>query len=243
MSMLVAIPSKGRPGNIPSQTLITSSYVFVPDLEFKAYERLGARNLVSVPNDVRGITPTRNWILKWAKKKKFRHVVFIDDDLQKAGYIELMARHGEHRELSEEQWLNEWEKLFDVTEQAGFRMWGVSTDGALRGVHPYKPFLFKSYITASCMGMINDGKLFFDESYPVKEDYEICLRCVVEDGGLIAARYLYWRNSHWVDVGGFKDYRTQEMERDCIRRLKKQYPGMVRDYKERDNEFCIKLVF
>lgn len=45
------------------------------------------------------------------------------------------------------------------------------------------------------------------------------------DGG---AQYLYWVNEHWSTAGGCADYRTQSMERDCIRRLIRDYPGMIR---------------
>jgi hypothetical protein len=35
-------------------------------------------------------------------------------------------------------------------------MWGVKTESAPRSVHPYKPILTKTYLTASCMGLIYD---------------------------------------------------------------------------------------
>lgn len=238
--MIVAIPSKGRAGKIKSQKLITSAFVYVPENEVEAYEKGGAVNVVGVPLSVRGITPTRNWILDNVDDP---WVVMIDDDLQICGWCEMLEVKGKHRKLTEGEWIGEWEKLFEVTEGLGYRVWGTSTDGALRSIYPYKPFLFQSYVTASCMGIINSSGIRFDEKFTVKEDYEICLRCVKEDGGVVAARYLYWVNSHWKDEGGCKDYRTKAVERKAIIDLQRMYPGQVYYAEDRKGEFCIGLNF
>src|SRR6185437_16215572 len=114
------------------------------------------------------------------------------------------------------------------TEQCKYRVWGVATQNAPRAVYPWKPILFRSYVTASFMGIINDGRTRFDERFNVKEDYELNLRCIKEDGGIIAARYIHWTNSHWTDAGGCAAYRTQLMELRCIKLLMQLYPGMIR---------------
>jgi len=237
--MIIAIPSKGRAGQVKTQKLLTCAVVYVPQLEVESYRSAGTQNVVGVPNDIHGITATRNWILKNCND---RHVVMIDDDVKSQGFFKLFTRKSRQKKMSEMDWLAEFQKLFLVTEDLNYRIWGVSTDGALRAVYPYKPFSFRSYITASCMGLINDGDLLFDESFKVKEDYEINLRCIKEDGGVVCARYLYWANSHWHDEGGCKEYRTQEMERDAIRQLKTMYPGMIRTAKRENSEWTISIV-
>jgi hypothetical protein len=93
------------------------------------------------------------------------------------------------------------------------------------------------------MGILNDGRTRFDERYAVKEDYELCLRCIKEDGGIVAARHFYWHNSHWTDEGGCKDYRTAETEKRCIDMLMKEYPGMIRQVTKGGSEYSLKLEF
>ena len=238
MTILVAIPSKGRAGKVRSQAIIPSASVFVPKLEAAAYRKAGANNVVEVPDLVRGITATRNWILKHAKT---RRVVMIDDDVRAQGFTRLHARHAIHEALPEATWLGEFAKLFDLTEQLRFRIWGIRTDGALRSCYPYFPFRFRSYVTASCMGIVNDGRVAFDEDYPVKEDYELCARCITEDGGVLSAQYLHWHNDHWHDPGGCRDYRTEAMERDAIRRLCRTYPGLVRAVERATSNWSIEI--
>ena len=234
----MAIPSKGRAGLTTTQKVLPNATWYVPESELHQYKPI-YRNVIGVPLSVRGITATRNWILQ---NTDSRWVVFIDDDAKHTGWSKL---HKEHRKdikcPTEEFWHNEFIKCFDIAEQMGYKIWGIKTETSTRSVQPYKPFLLRGYVTASCMGMINDGEYYFDESYKVKEDYELCLRHIKEKGGILGVRYVHWENDHWDKDGGCKDYRTQDMERDAIKRLIKQYPGMIRSAKRKANEFTIQL--
>lgn len=236
--MLIAIPSKGRAGETKSDKLLTSAVLFVPEAEEEDYRRHSKCEVVGIPNEVKGITKTRNWILENTDE---RRVVMIDDDLKNQGWTKLYEQNGKQKKLKATEWLFEFERLFDVVEDLDWKIWGVKTEAALRSVYPYKPILFRSYITASCMGIINDGSYLFDESFPVKEDYEICLRHIEEFGGIVAARYLYWENSHWADDGGCKSYRTQKMEAKAIRDLVKRYPGRIRKITRGGSNYSIEL--
>lgn len=238
--MLIAIPSKGRAGQTQSNKVLPSATFFVPSSEMHQYEPF-IKNIVSVPKEVQGITATRNWILK---NTEDRYVVFIDDDVKNAGMNLLEERQTKKIKISgEDFWIREFEIYFTMCEQMGYKIWGAKTESAPRSNYPYKPFLFQTYVTASCMGMINDGEYYFDESFRVKEDYEICLRHVKDRGGILGVRYLHWENEHWGKSGGCKDYRTYDIEKDAIKRLVKMYPGMVRSAKRKANEFTIQLYF
>jgi hypothetical protein len=237
--MLIAIPSKGRPNNCPSYERLEGNCVlFVPESEFHQY-KTKYKNVISIPISVKGITQTRNWILKNTDE---RWVVMIDDDVKYAGYNLLLDTKCKKVEIKESDiWVQEFKKLFSITEQFNYKIWGIKTESAPMSTYPYKPFLFKSYVTASCMGIINDKSYYFDENFIVKEDYEICLRHISEFGGIIAARYLHWENSHWEDDGGCKDYRTQKVEEDSIKLLKSMYPNLVSGVTRKNNKYTIKL--
>jgi hypothetical protein len=214
--------------------------VFVPELEVEAYRKTGCRDVVGVPNQVRGITATRNWILDATPE---RRVVFVDDDVKAVGWVEFHHHYSVTRRLKAAEMVEEWRKLFELTEALGYRVWGVATESGARSTYPYRPFLWHTYITASCMGILNGTGLRFDESFPVKEDYELGLRALKEDGGVVGARYLFWMNEHWRQAGGCSDYRTQAMEEDVIRRLMQMYPGYVRRIERRESDYGIRLFF
>jgi hypothetical protein len=126
---------------VRTQTVLPDCSVFVPALEAEAYRKAGARNVGAVPNEVQGITQTRNWILQ---NTRDRWVVMIDDDVRTHGYVKLLERASMKVTLDAAQWLAEFRKIFEVTEGAGYRIWGVATDGAARAVYPFYPFRWRS---------------------------------------------------------------------------------------------------
>lgn len=239
--MIWTVPSKGRAGKVTTLKITPFAVLFVPEYEVDDYRKCHPdAEIRAVPAEVKGITKTRNWILDNVDDND---VVMVDDDARQCGWCKMHSEKVEHLKLKPEVWLQEAQRLFDITRALNYRLWGVATQAAPRSVYPYKPILFRSYVTASCCGICRESGIRFDESFPVKEDYEMNLRCVVEDGGVVAARHLYWSNSHWHDDGGCKDYRTQKMEKDAIDRLKKKYPSMVRRVKRGKSDWSIDLVF
>lgn len=238
--MLIAIPSKSRPFKSKSKEMLPDGILFVPENEVDIYKKI-YKEVVGVPMDIKGITPTRNWILRYAKGED---VVFVDDDLKACGYW--ADKEGGGRKfvkMNGEQVKEEFEKLFELAKSLGYKLWGVKTEGSKISQHDEKPFLFKTYITASCMGIVNDSELYFDESFKVKEDYEIGLRHIEMYGGLVGARYFSWENEHWGTNGGCGDYRTDAIERDCINRLIRKYPQYVKSVNRKNSQYCIKLMF
>src|SRR6478609_7156863 len=117
--MLIAIPSKGRPMGVKTKKILPSASVFVPQSEVKDYEKCGVTNVVGVPDSVKGITATRNWILDncgdpW--------VVMVDDDVKQQGYVKLEHDRSKHKKMDESDWLEECVKLFDLTDQLNYRV-------------------------------------------------------------------------------------------------------------------------
>jgi len=237
----VAMPSKGRAGTTTTDRYMPGVVAFVPANEEIDYRRtLRCAEIVAVPDEVRGITRTRNWILDWADDP---WVVFVDDDVVIAGYFLLGYDKAKKLKIAAAVLVEEWGRLFEIAEDMSYRIWGVDTNGALWSVRPYRPFIWQTYVTASCMGIRNETGIRFDETFPVKEDYEMTLRCIREDGGVVGARYLFWVNEHWRKAGGCTSYRTQKMEADAITRLMEMYPGLIRQIKRGGSGYSISLGF
>lgn len=237
--MLIAIPSKGRAGLTTTDKYFPNlGTFFIPESEYHQYKGL-VKNIVCIPKEVQGITPTRNWILKNTTE---RHVVMLDDDVKSAGYVRRYERNVKHVKIKDEGfWAEEFLRYFEMTEQLDFKLWGMRTESSTKGAVPQKPIITKCYVLGSCMGIVNDGEYYFDESFKVKEDYELCLRNIKENGGVLGIRYAYWENFHYTTDGGCKDYRTIDMEREAIKKLIKLYPGMIRSAKRKSSEFTIQL--
>jgi len=79
----ICIPSKGRAGLISSHKVFKTATIFVPENEVTQYE-IYKNPIIGIPNEIKGITATRNWILKNTEGDVF----FIDDDFQYGGFVE-----------------------------------------------------------------------------------------------------------------------------------------------------------
>lgn len=238
MDFEIAIPSKGRAGLITSQKIFKSATLYIPESELMQYS-VYPNKIVPIPIEVKGITATRNWILKHNQNK---NVFFLDDDLQYGGYLERTnEKYKVKRVENEKVYLNELSKLFEVTQQSNSKIFGLFTVGNNLTNYAYNPFLFNGVCLGSCMGVINDGSYYFDESFEVKEDYELTLRHLTERGVTVRSNILFMQHEHTQTKGGCRDSKRIEKEKSAIKRLIKMYPGMIKEARHRGTSFSIQL--
>ena len=237
MDFEIAIPSKGRAHIMTSHKVFTGATIYVPESELASYSHIESR-IVGVPSGVRGITQTRNWILKRTK----RDVFFIDDDLQYGGYVERDETSYKVRRITDQDvYIEEIRKLFEVCYQMESKICGFFTVGNNLTTYSWNPFLFNGVCLGSCMGIVNDGEYYFDESYEVKEDYELTLRHLKEKGLTVRSNILFLQHEHTHTAGGCRDSKRIAKEKDAIRRLTRSYPGMIKSAKHRGTHFSIQL--
>tara|TARA_R110000824_G_C15208594_1_gene676360 strand:+ start:648 stop:1370 length:723 start_codon:yes stop_codon:yes gene_type:complete len=233
----ICIPSKGRAGLMTSQNVFKSATIFVPKNEVPQYE-IYPNEIVGIPNEVRGITATRNWILKNTNGNVF----FIDDDFQYGGYVERLTEIYTIKRISDEEvYIKEIKKLFEVSYQLGSKINGFFTSGNNLTLYPYSPYLFIGVCLGSCMGVINDGTYYFNEDYEVKEDYELSLRHTLERGLTVRSNILFMQHEHTQLQGGCRDSKRIDKEKAAIKKLIKEYPNMIKEAKHRGTSFSIQL--
>jgi hypothetical protein len=233
----IAIPSKARAHLMTSHKVFRSANIYVPISEVESYSHL-PNNIIGVPLDVKGITQTRNWILRNSKTNVF----FIDDDLQYGGYVERTDKSYKVKRIDDESiYVEEIVKLFEVCQQMGSKICGLFTVGNNLTNYSWNPYLFNGVCLGSCMGVINDGEYYFDESYEVKEDYELTLRHLKEKGLTVRSNVLFLQHEHTQTDGGCRDSRRIEKEKEAIKRLNRSYPGMIKSAKHRGTSFAIQL--
>lgn len=237
--MLIAIPSARRAGNTTSDKLFKQATMYVPAHELTAYAASVKNKLVAVPSDVRGITATRNWILANTTDK---YVVFLDDDYNKAGFFKTTATKKKRIDIDDEYvWHAMFRRAFDITEGMGYKLFGYATIDDGQAFFATRPLLFRSYVLGTLMGVINDGSYLFNETFAVKEDYELMLRHITERGGVCAFRNAYIVCSHWDTQGGCHTTRTAAIENDAIERLVSKYPSLVRRDTQTNNKYALRL--
>jgi hypothetical protein len=143
--------------------------------------------------------------------------------------------------MQESVYINEIKKLFEVTDQVNSKILGLFTVGNNLTNYAYNPFLFNGVCLGSCMGIINDGTYYFDETFDVKEDYELTLRHLTERGLTVRSNILFMQHEHTQLKGGCRDSNRIVKEKTAIKRLLKMYPGMIKEAKHRGTSFSIQL--
>lgn len=237
MEFQIAIPSKGRAGLMTSQKIFKSGVIYVPENEVKQYS-IYSNKIVGVPIDVKGITATRNWILK----NNSCNIFFLDDDLQYGGYhIKDDEKKKVNRIKDEGIWIKDIKKMFEICYQVGSYIFGYNTNNNALVNYSFKPLIFNSYCLGSCMGIINDGTYYFDETFEVKEDYELTLRHLTERGITVRSNILFMQHEHTQTRGGCRDSKRIEKEKSAVKKLIQMYPGMIKEAKHRGTSFSIQL--
>lgn len=220
-----------------SQKIFKSATIYVPNSEVAQY-KIYDNEIIGVPNNVRGITATRNWILKNTQQDVF----FIDDDFQYGGYVERSIESYKIKRVTDEKtYIDHISKMFEICYQTGSKINGLFTSGNNLTLYPYNPYIFNGVCLGSCMGIVNDGEYFFDEDYKVKEDYELSLRHITDKGFIVRSNILFMQHEHTQLQGGCRDSRRIEKEKDAIKRLIDRYPGCVKSAKHRGTSFAIQL--
>ena len=198
MNFQIAIPSKGRAGLITSHEVFKTGVIYVPENEVKQYS-IYKNKIVGIPIQVKGITATRNWILK----NNDCNIFFLDDDFEYGGYVERTDEKYKIKRVKEESiYIKEIEKLFEISEQSNSKIFGLFTVGNNLTNYAYNPFLFNGVCLGSCMGIINDGSYYFDETFEVKEDYELTLRHFTERGITVRSNIIFMQHEHTQLRGG-----------------------------------------
>lgn len=221
--MIIAVPSMSRHKSQTTANIFPSSIFFVPYSQFDEYAEEIQNKIIPVPETIKGITQTRNWILNNNQKDD---IIFIDDDIREIGTFIL----GERIKLDkcEKLLISEFQKMFDLAKGLNVKIFGVENGGSKFSNHPLQPISLKSIINASCMGVLASSKIFFDERLEVKEDYDLMLSQYKKTGISLKAKYFYIRTHHWKNGGGCVDYRTDKMEEEAISILEKRYPFMIK---------------
>lgn len=215
----VAIPSKGRAGKVTTHKLFTSCTLYVPASEAAEYRKYHEA-VVPVPDKVKGITATRNFMLDHVTAE--RHVQ-VDDDATNFWLFEQNARS----KITDPKRIEALiEQMFVITEEWGAKIFGLNLANDMRFYREYSPFSTLSVIGANILGII-DNPLRFDERLRVKEDYDYSLRHIYKYRRAIRFNKYCIQVTHLVNEGGCASYRTEEVEMDALKTMQKKFGTKV----------------
>ncbi len=221
--MKICVPSYRRYKTATTPKYIKSSILYVKESEYNDYKKNFNNEIVKVPNEITGITATRNFILE---HQKGQDILMLDDDLLEFFYYEKAKRIDLRFSTIKEQ-EETFKHCFQIAKELNIKVFGADIVGSLFANHTFKPFSINQNINGTFLGITKHNKLKFDESFKVKEDIDFILRSWEENKQILKFNFFKFRTSHWSNKGGCVEYRTDKLEEYALSRLKKRYKNMI----------------
>lgn len=234
----VYVISSGRPLNVaPMTALLTDpdspgpvTWV-VPADQARTYTEAGARSVIGVDDPPPGASPlsrARNTALDHAEAAG--HLCCqVDDDLR------ALYRLTADRTRAPAQWPTVRQALAAALtgDQAPYLAGIAPTSNPLSARHTQTDWGF--VIGSLCLTRPGSG-VRFDETLPLKEDYDYTCRHLEAHGRIARLNWLFADMAHYTNRGGAVAYRTAALEARTAARLLERWPDYLKPHPRRDHE-------
>lgn len=221
--MDIYAPSYKRAKEVKTHKLFPRVVYVVHEFEKKEYIDEGLKVEV-ISNELRGnLSKVRNYI----KEKLLPNGgVMVDDDIEDFKMWNFVDNEPLVKSMKEEQIEEFLEMAFIMTDEAGYKIFGVNIIGDKGGYREYTPLSFTNYISGSFMGIL-PNPIRFDESLPLKEDYDYCLQHFNKYRGALRFNYIHMIKKDHGNIGGCADIRTIGKEREQMELFKNKWGSKI----------------
>lgn len=207
MKINIVCPSKGRSNNVKTLCIIPDLILVVPENEVELYSKnYPSVQVIGTPKHVKGITPTRQWILE-----NFENVFMIDDDITK---VRKNYAFGENESSTVDDPATIKEIIHEtanITKDIGAKVFSFSKIRNPLEYDSFEPIVHTGYMNASFCGFLEGHGLSYDLNMNEGEDHYIsCLNMYKHRYCLIDNRYSFITEDNFKAIGGCNDYRTRE---------------------------------
>lgn len=226
----VFIPSINRAGITSTDKLFKNPIMVVPQRQVEDYKKHN-KDVLGCPDEIKGITPTRNFILNYCKENGIKQHIQIDDDIK---YFFKHEANKTIRDVPPETFWQLLEHMFLLTGEWGGRCFGLKLREDKKDYREYGPFPTLCVIGANIIGII-DNHLKFDENCTVKEDYDYSLQHIRAFGRVIRFNKYGVHAEHLFNEGGCSLYRTLDTEMKMLEYLQKKWGKRVVKFSNNKN--------
>lgn len=235
MRISINSPSYKRAGAVDTFRLLPGAWFWVHAFEADDYKKANKRIKIKIlPDALRGnVAKVRNHILK-TQMSKADVTVMVDDDTKSIGYFHNCKRIRLKNEYEIRLMIKKYTQL---AKDLGVWLWGINVSTDKQNYREYTPFSMTSYISASFSCFLKGNKIFYDERFPLKEDYDMTAQqCNINRRVLRINRYYYYKKGA-EQPGGCATYRNVAIEMDQIRLLQKKWGSRIVsfDFNERNH--------
>jgi hypothetical protein len=227
LSLRLVIMSRGRAKTMTSHTLFPTATLVVPESELDDYGRIPFMEAATIPDEVRGISAVRNWIVRRFPEEA---IVMIDDDIKACvALVSLRCR-----KLLPEEIVAMISNTAHCAAGAGARIFGWHQRSDPKLLQRNDPFGLHHWV-GGVLGVIGKEPRW-DELLRCKCDIDACLTEFQE-------RRIVWQDARFCfvqerdkNLGGNSIFRSEERIKIEQRHLKRKWKGHIRfeNYKSQE---------
>jgi len=211
-------PSYRRPQRSVTQEKYPQVKLVVRESEAEEYIKNG-NDIVTCPESAPGdVARVRNWILDNLKDGA-DCIVLIDDDCSGIK----VWQHQTCYSLYPEELTEACEAWAQLCKEWGFFYWGMNCVPDKGAYREYTPFGTLQFIGGPFCAHLTSSQLRYDESLPLKEDYDITLQHIWTYGGCLRINFAHYIVKQAEQVGGCATYRNKDRERQQFFALQKKW--------------------
>ena len=230
MRISVNAPSYKRPSKVLTLDYLPYCRIWVDHKEYDVYkEHYPDADIVRCPEGVQGnLCRIRNYILDKEFERGMDVVLIIDDDLN-------CIRRYDYREDGDEKYGYEpvvidadnfigfLEKYSMIAEELGAKFWGVNCNSDPMAYRHNTPFSTVSYIGGPFQCFLKGNRCRYDESLPLKEDYDMTLQQLNMERVVLRVNAYHYLCKQSENVGGCATYRNRDREKQQLYDLQRKW--------------------
>lgn len=237
MSIGIYSPSYKRSKLALTHKLLPDLKYAVHSFEADEYRKAGF-NILEMPDSVSGnMARVRNYILDNSPEQI---ILMLDDDIKEFNWVEDHETQRVRRKLTTREMLRIIDNAVVMLQDIGFKLFGFNVQYDPRFVRSNRPFTFYLPILGP-FSLIIKSNLRYDETLPLKEDYDFFLQNVEKFGGVLRMNPVVYMCDHQKMAGGCQAYRTRKKEEDNMELLIKKWGSNIIDAKEGDINPVIRI--
>lgn len=230
MNVSVCCPSYKRP-TVDTLKYIPYCRVYVDGKEYDEYVKNNPKStIIKCEDGIQGnLCRVRNYIIRKEFERGADCVVIVDDDME--GIYLWQEDPGKQAlakvKVPTELLMPLFEKYAAICDELGFKFWGANCNQDAMSYRQYCPFSFSSYIGGPFQAFIKGNECFYDETLPLKEDYDMTLQQCNKYRGCLRLNFMTYNVKQSEQKGGCATYRSMLREKEQFARLQKKWGSKI----------------
>ena len=231
MKIRVCVPSYKRP-SVKTLNYLPFARVYVCETEAEKYRKANPdSDIVTCAKGIQGnLCRIRNHILDSEFSDGVDVVCLMDDDYDGMYYYERepdsLYGYDEHL-IGADYFLWFIERYSILCSDFGFYMWGVNVNYDPMSYEHFRPFNTTAYIGGPFSCHLTGSMCRYDETLPLKEDYDMTLQHLHKYRGALRVNKYHYRCKQSKQAGGCASYRSMDKEKEQFKLLRQKWGADV----------------